>query len=140
MRYYESYQELIGGTPLVRLNHMDFPAKLNVFAKMELLNPSGSLKDRTCKAIIAAAEKAGSLKRGDTIVEITSGNTGISFAFVGLNKGYKFIFVVPEKFSQEKNDIMRALGARIINTPLEKGMEGAFEKVRELLHQDPHMV
>ncbi len=122
MAYYDSTQELIGHTPLVRLGRENFPSGADLFAKLELFNPSGSVKDRTGKAMIDAAEETGALKPGGTIVAATAGNTGLGIAFAALNGGYRVVFVVPDKFSQEKQTLLRALGAEIINTPREGGM------------------
>ena len=119
MAYYNSMQELIGKTPLVKLNNTKLPSGANIFAKLELYNPSGSVKDRTGEYMIKNAEQQGLLKKGGTIIEATAGNTGLGIAFAALNKGYRIIFVVPTKFSQEKQTLMRALGAEIINTPRE---------------------
>lgn len=132
MQYYNSMQDMIGNTPLVKLNNLGFPESINVFAKLELYNPSGSVKDRIGKYMIADAEKKGLLKLGGTIIEGTAGNTGLGIAFAALNKGYRVIFVVPTKFSEEKQTLMRALGAEIINTPREDGMLGASAKAKEL--------
>ena len=132
MGYYNSMQELIGNTPLVKLNNIDIPSNVNLFAKLELYNPSGSVKDRTGQYMIKDAEDNGILKKGGTIVEATAGNTGLGIAFAALNKGYRIIFVVPTKFSQEKQTLMQALGAKIINTPREGGMLGAAKKADEL--------
>ena len=132
MKYYDSMQALIGNTPLVKLKHFDIPKGVNIFAKLELWNPSGSVKDRTGKYILEAVEKSGKLKPGGTIVMGTAGNTGLGIAFSALNKGYKIIFVVPMKFSVEKQTLIRALGAEIVNTPRELGMTGAAEKAEEI--------
>ena len=132
MRYYDSMQALIGNTPLVRLGNIVNKPEVNVFAKLELWNPSGSVKDRTGLYMVKDAEKRGLLKPGGTIVEATAGNTGLGIAFAALNRGYKIIFVVPTKFSAEKQALMRALGAEVINTPREKGMLGAVEKAEEI--------
>ena len=140
MHYYNSMQDLIGNTPLVKLNYLDLPKEINLFAKLELYNPSGSVKDRTGKYMIENAEKKGILKKGGTIIEATAGNTGLGIAFAALNKGYKIIFVVPEKFSQEKQTLMRALGAEIINTPREGGMLGAAQKAQELIKEIPNSI
>ena len=128
MNYYNSTQELIGNTPLVKLESIWLPAGVNLYAKLELYNPSGSVKDRTAKFMVEAAERDGLLKKGGTIVEGTAGNTGLGIAFAALKKGYRVIFAVPEKFSQEKQALMRALGAEIVNTPRALGMRGASEK------------
>ena len=140
MQYYNSMQELIGNTPLVRLAHMGLPETAEVFAKLELWNPSGSVKDRTGLYMIGDAERRGVLRPGGTIVEATAGNTGLGIAFAALNKGYRIIFVVPTKFSLEKQALMRALGAEVINTPRELGMLGAVDKAEELKAQIPGAV
>lgn len=137
MHYYNSMQDLIGNTPLVKLNHMGIREGVNVFAKLELYNPSGSVKDRTGLYMIRDAEEKGILKEGGTIVEATAGNTGLGIAFSALNRGYRIIFVVPTKFSAEKQALMRALGADVINTPRERGMLGAVEKAEEIKAQIP---
>ena len=132
MKYYNSMKELIGNTPLVKLNDFDLPKDVNLFVKLELYNPSGSVKDRTAMYMIEDAEKRGVLKKGGTIVEGTAGNTGLGIAFAALNKGYRVIFVVPEKFSLEKQILMKAFGAEIVNTPKEDGMKGAELKAEEI--------
>ena len=137
MSYYNSMQELIGNTPIVKLNNIGIPSDVNLFAKLELYNPSGSVKDRIGKYMIKDAENKGLLKKGGTIVEATAGNTGLGIAFAALNKGYRIIFVVPTKFSQEKQTLLKALGAEIINTPREGGMLGASEKAEELRRTIP---
>ena len=129
---YEDMQQLIGNTPLVRLSHSGFPETLRIYAKLELYNPSGSVKDRIGKYMIEDAERRGILKPGSTIVEATAGNTGLGIAFAALNRGYRLIFVVPTKFSQEKQTLLRALGGEIINTPLEDGMMGAAQKAEQI--------
>ena len=140
MKYYNSMQDMIGNTPLVKLNNLGIPENVNLFAKLELYNPSGSVKDRIGKYMIADAEKKGLLKPGGTIIEGTAGNTGVGIAFAALNKGYRVIFVVPTKFSEEKQTLMRALGAEIINTPREDGMLGASAKAKELEKSIPGAV
>lgn len=132
MSYYNSMQDLIGNTPLVKLIHLSIPDGVQFFAKLELYNPAGSVKDRIGKYMIADAETKGLLKPGGTIVEATAGNTGLGIAFAALNRGYQVIFLVPTKFSEEKQVLMRALGAQIINTPREGGMLGAAQKAEEL--------
>ncbi len=129
---YNSMQDLIGNTPLVKLNNFELPTEVNLYAKLELYNPSGSLKDRTGKYMLEDAENKGILKQGGTIVEATAGNTGLGIIFAALNKGYRIVFVVPTKFSKEKQSLMKALGAEIINTPREGGMLGAAQKAEEL--------
>lgn len=140
MHYYNSMQDLIGNTPLVKLNHLEIKSEVNLFAKLELWNPAGSVKDRIGVSMIADAEKRGLLKPGSTIVEATAGNTGLGIAFAALNRGYKIIFVVPTKFSAEKQTLMRALGAEIINTPREGGMLGAAEKAEEIRKEIPNAI
>ena len=132
MSYYESMQNLIGNTPMVKLGKIGEDYTSDIFAKLELMNPAGSVKDRVGKYMIADAEEKGLLKPGGTIVEGTAGNTGIGIAFAALNKGYRVIFVVPDKFSVEKQKIMKALGAEIINTPRSEGMLGAAKKAEEV--------
>ena len=137
MAYFESMQALIGNTPIVKLSHIDLPDGVNLFAKLELFNPAGSVKDRVGKAMIEDAEQTGRLKPGGTIIEATAGNTGLGIAFAALNKGYRVIFVVPTKFSEEKQTLLRALGAEIINTPREEGMLGASAKADALRAEIP---
>ena len=132
MALYNSTQEMIGNTPLVKLNHFDLPEGVNLYAKLELMNPAGSVKDRVGQYMIERAERDGLLRPGGTVVEATAGNTGLGIAFAALNRGYRVIFVVPTKFSQEKQTLMRALGAEIINTPREGGMLDAQEKANQL--------
>lgn len=131
---------MIGNTPVLKINHFDIKPGVSLFAKLELMNPSGSVKDRTGYYMVRDAEKRGVLKPGGTIVEGTAGNTGLGIAFAALNKGYRVIFVVPTKFSEEKQTLMRALGAEIINTPREKGMLGSVAKAEELLKEIPGAV
>lgn len=137
MSAYNDSQELIGHTPLVKLNHVGVKPGVNLYAKLELWNPSGSVKDRTGKYMVKDAEERGLLKPGSTIIEATAGNTGLGIAFAALNKGYRLIFVVPTKFSSEKQSLLRALGAEVINTPREGGMLGAERKADALLAEIP---
>ncbi|WP_084244118.1 PLP-dependent cysteine synthase family protein [Planomicrobium okeanokoites] len=132
MKYATGIQQLIGNTPLLELTNMDIPNNCRIFAKLEYLNPGGSVKDRLGVSLIEDAERRGVLKPGGTMIEPTAGNTGIGLAIAAIGKGYKVKFVVPEKFSQEKQGLMRALGAEVINTPTEKGMKGAIEKAQQL--------
>lgn len=140
MARFESTRALIGDTPLVKLNHLDLPEGVNLYAKLELYNPSGSVKDRIGLYMVEDAERRGILKSGGAIVEATAGNTGLGIAFAALNRGYRVVFVVPTKFSQEKQTLMAALGADIINTPREEGMLGAERKAEELLRMIPGAV
>lgn len=129
---YEDMHSLIGNTPLVKLSNMGVSPDVEIYAKLEMYNPSGSVKDRIGEYMIAAAEREGRLKPGGTIIEATAGNTGLGIAFAALGKGYKVIFTVPTKFSAEKQALMRALGAQVINTPRSEGMLGAVRKAEEL--------
>ncbi|MGP4080483.1 PLP-dependent cysteine synthase family protein [Pseudalkalibacillus sp. R45] len=132
MRYFKNVQELIGHTPLVEIANFNLPNGVRLFAKLELYNPGGSIKDRLGKELLEEAFISGKLKQGGTVIEPTAGNTGIGLALAAVNKGIEVIFVVPEKFSVEKQELMRALGAKIVNTETEKGMRGAIEKAKEL--------
>ncbi len=132
--------DLVGETPLVRLRNLDIPDDVELYAKLELWNPSGSVKDRTGAYMVRDAEEKGILKAGGTIIEATAGNMGLGLAFAALNHGYRVIFVVPTKFSEEKLTLMRALGAEIVNTPHEGGMLGAVAKADEMLSEIPGSV
>ena len=140
MAYYESMQELIGKTPIVRLGNLGLADGIELYAKLEYYNPAGSVKDRVGKYMVEDAERSGKLSAGGTIIEGTAGNTGLGIAFAALNKGYRVIFVVPEKFSLEKQTLMRALGAEIVNTPRKDGMLGATAKAEELRKTIPGAV
>lgn len=132
MAYYGSYKELIGNTPMVKLPVIGKVYTSDIYAKLELYNPAGSVKDRVGAAMLEKAKREGTLRPGVSIIEATAGNTGIGIAFAALNEGYRVIFVVPDKFSIEKQKLMKALGAEIINTPREEGMQGAIRKMEEL--------
>jgi cysteine synthase A len=119
---------------------MGVPPDVNIYAKLEMYNPSGSVKDRIGEYMVRAAEKEGRLKKGGTIIEATAGNTGLGIAFAALGRGYRVIFTVPTKFSAEKQALMRALGAKVINTPRSEGMLGAVRKAEELKAQIPDSV
>ncbi len=138
--YYDSMGELVGNTPMLKINEMGVKPEVELFAKLELMNPAGSVKDRTGVWMVRDAEERGLLKPGSTIVEATAGNMGLGIAFAALGKGYKVVFVVPGKFSEEKQTLMRALGASIVHTPEEDGMLGAQAKMEELLGQIPGSV
>lgn len=133
MNYIDDIRELIGNTPLLKLNNIGTKEGVNIFAKLESFNPGGSVKDRIGMYMIEAAEKDGVLKPGYTIVEATAGNTGLGIATAAINKGYNIIFVVPTKFSMEKQLLLKALGATVINTPRDDGMQGAVRKAKEIL-------
>ncbi len=140
MDVYMSIQEMIGSTPMLKLNHIGVKSGVNVYAKLELMNPAGSVKDRIGVYMLKDAEDRGLLKPGGTIIEATAGNTGIGIALAALNKGYRVIFTVPRKFSVEKQKIMKALGAQIVHTSREKGMLGAEKKAQQLLQEIPGSV
>ena len=133
---YSSMEELIGGTPLLELKKIEkeFDLKVRVLAKLEYFNPAGSVKDRIAKEMILDAEEKGILKSGSTIIEPTSGNTGIGLAAVGTARGYKVILVMPETMSVERRMMMKAYGAEIVLSEGSKGMKGAIAKAEEL-HQ-----
>lgn len=133
-----SVQELIGYTPMIRLRHFPLPAGVGLFAKLEMFNPGGSVKDRLGVALIRAGEESGKLKPGGTIIEPTAGNTGIGLALAAVGTDYHVIFTVPEKFSVEKQQLMRALGAEVVNTPTDKGMRGAIERAQQLQKEIPN--
>lgn len=133
MTIYNDVTELIGGTPLVRLNRLSEGLPGNIIAKLEFYNPANSVKDRIGKAIIDAAERSGELTPGGTIVEGTSGNTGIALAMVGAARGYKVILTMPDTMSQERRVVLRAFGAELVLTPGSEGMRGAVEKAKEIV-------
>jgi len=137
MNVYGSVHELIGNTPVVEIKNIKIPNDCRIFAKLEFMNPGGSVKDRLGVSLLKDAEQSGKLQPGGTIIEPTAGNTGIGVALAAIGKGYTVKFVVPEKFSVEKQTLMRALGAEIINTPTELGIKGAIEKAVELVKETP---
>lgn len=135
---YASSLSLIGNTPLVELSRIKIPNNNRIFAKLESYNPAGGVKDRVALHILQKAKKEGSLHKNSVVIEATAGNTGLGIAFVCLHFNIKAILVVPDKFSTEKQILMRALGAKVINTPKELGMQGAIDKAKELLDSTPH--
>jgi cysteine synthase A len=137
MDVYMSIQDMIGNTPMLKLNNMGIREQVGVYAKLELLNPEGSIKDRVGMYMLNEAIESGRLQPGGTIVEATAGNTGIGIAIAALNRGYQVIFTVPTKFSVEKQKIMKALGAKVVNTSSEEGMLGAEKKAAELIKEIP---
>jgi cysteine synthase len=137
LRVAENITELVGQTPLLHFRRIVPAGAADVFAKLEYLNPGGSVKDRAAIGMIRKAEAQGRLQPGATIVEATAGNTGVGLALIGVNKGYHVIVCVPEKFAEEKVKIMRALGAEVIRTPDEAGMQGAIQKAREVAAKIP---
>lgn len=138
-KIYKDATELIGNTPLVEFNHIEKKEGLNakILAKLEYFNPAGSVKDRIAKEMIEDAERKGTLKPGATIIEPTSGNTGIGLASIATAKGYKAIIVMPETMSVERRNIIKAYGAEIVLTEGAKGMKGAIAKVEELSKEIP---
>jgi cysteine synthase A len=129
--------QLVGDTPILKLRRLVPTGSAEVYAKLEYMNPGGSVKDRAAIGIIGRAEEQGLLKPGGTIVEATAGNTGIGLALIGVNRGYKVKLFVPETFSEEKVMIMRALGAEVTRTPDAEGMQGAIKRAKELASRDP---
>ena len=136
----ENVLDLIGGTPMVRLNHVVAEGSAEVVGKMESLNPGGSVKDRIALAMIEAAEREGNLKPGDTIVEPTSGNTGIGLAMVAAVKGYKLIVTMPEDMSLARRDLLSRYGAQVVLTPAIEGMTGAVYAAKELVGKPEHFM
>ncbi|MEC9344838.1 MAG: cysteine synthase A [Pseudomonadota bacterium] len=139
-RVYDSIVDTIGATPLVRLNRITEGAKATVLAKLEFFNPLSSVKDRIGVSMIEAMEAAGQLKPGATIIEPTSGNTGIALAFVAAAKGYRLVLVMPESMSMERRRMLKLLGAELDLTPPEKGMPGAIARAKELVEATPGAV
>ncbi len=139
-KIYNNITDLIGGTPLVKLGAYGEGLKANVLLKLEAFNPANSVKDRIGKAIIEAAEKDGTLKPGGTVVEATSGNTGIALAMVGAAKGYKVVLTMPETMSNERRIMLRALGAELVLTPGSAGMQGAVDKANEIVENTDNAI
>jgi len=137
LRVTDDITKLVGETPMLHLKRLAPAGSADIFAKLEYLNPGGSVKDRAAIGIIHRAEQEGKIHPGATIVEATAGNTGIGLALIGVNRGYKVKLFVPEKFSDEKVMIMRALGAEVTRTPDEEGMQGAIKRANELAARDP---
>ncbi|UOC13403.1 cysteine synthase A [Staphylococcus agnetis] len=128
----ENITEIIGQTPVVKLRHQAGEDAADIYVELEYQNPGGSVKDRIALAMIEQAEKDGKIKPGDTIVEPTSGNTGIGLAFVCAAKGYKAVFTMPETMSQERRNLLKAYGAELVLTPGSEAMKGAIKKAKEL--------
>ena len=137
LRVAENITELVGQTPMLHLRRLEPAGGGQVFAKLEYLNPGGSVKDRAAIGIIQQAERDGRLRPGGTIVEATAGNTGIGLALIGINRGYKVALFVPERFSEEKVSIMRALGAEVVRTPDDEAMLGAIRRAQEYAAKTP---
>ena len=137
MRSHKDITELIGNTPLVRLNRLTKPGSATIYGKVEFFNPGGSVKDRICLSMINEAERQGKLKPGGTIVEPTSGNTGIGLALVAAVRGYKLILVMPESMSMERASLLSSYGAQLVLTPAWEGMKGSIKEAESILAQNP---
>ena len=137
LRVSDDITKLVGDTPMLQLKKLVPAGSADIFVKLEYLNPGGSVKDRAAIGLIERAEQEGKLKPGGTIIEATAGNTGIGLALIGVNRGYKVRLFVPEKFSEEKVIIMRALGATVTRTPEDEGMQGAIRRAKDLVATDP---
>ena len=137
LRIFNHVHKLIGNTPLIEINQFQLPKGVRLFAKLEFMNPGGSVKDRLGLELIEDAFGRGLLQEGGTIIEPTAGNTGIGLALAALNRRINVILCVPEKFSREKQEIMKALGAKIVLTPTKAGMIGAIQKAKELQKEIP---
>jgi cysteine synthase A len=138
LRVADDITELVGQTPMLRLRRVARPGWASVYAKLEFLNPGGSVKDRAALGMILDAEQRGLLKPGSTIVEATAGNTGVGLALVGVNRGYRVVLFVPEGFAEEKCILMRGFGATVVRTPEAEGMSGAIRQAKALAEDDPN--
>ena len=136
MKLYDNITQVVGNTPLVRINRILDGAKAQVYAKLEFYNPSSTVKDRIGIAMIDDAEKSGKLKPGGTIVEATSGNTGVALAMVGAARGYKVVLTMPDSVSKERRTLIKAYGAQLVLTPGAEGMKGAVAKAEEIGSKD----
>lgn len=140
MALYNSITEIVGNTPLLRLHRLPGDSSAHVFAKLEFYNPANSVKDRVGVAIVDAAEKSGALQPGGTIIEATSGNTGIALAWVGAARGYKVILTMPASMSKERRALLRGFGAELVLTEPAGGMQGAVDKAREIAANTPNAI
>ncbi|HKW27636.1 MAG TPA: cysteine synthase A [Terriglobales bacterium] len=138
LRVADDITSLVGETPMLRLRRVVPRGAAEVYAKLEYLNPGGSVKDRAAIGMIRSAEEEGLLRSGATIIEATAGNTGVGLALIGINRGYRVALFVPQHFSEEKVMLMRALGAEVTRTPDAEGMEGAIRRAREMAAQTPN--
>jgi len=137
LRVSDDITKLVGDTPMLQLKKLVPAGSADIFVKLEYLNPGGSVKDRAAIGLIERAEREGKLRPGGTIVEATAGNTGIGLALIGVNRGYKVLMFVPERFSDEKVIIMRALGAEVTRTPEAEGMQGAIRRAKDVVAINP---
>lgn len=137
---FNNISEAIGETPLVKLNNLTDENSADIYVKLEFMNPGSSVKDRIALSMIEAAEQAGKLEKDTTIVEPTSGNTGIGLAMVAASKGYKSVLVMPDTMSKERRNLLRAYGAELVLTPGAEGMKGAIKKARELSEKDGYFM
>lgn len=142
MKVVNKIEELVGNTPLLRLNGIErlYGVSTTIYAKLEYFNPAGSVKDRVAKAMLDGAEKSGELKAGGTVIEPTSGNTGIGLACIGASRGYKVILTMPDTMSQERIKLLKAYGAQVVLTDGKLGMQGAINKANELKAQTPNSI
>ena len=138
LRISDDISKLVGETPMLQMKKLTPTGSADIFAKLEYLNPGGSVKDRAAIGIIARAESEGKLRPGGTVIEATAGNTGIGLALIGVSRGYEVRLFVPETFSEEKVIIMRALGAEVTRTPEAEGMQGAIQRARDLQASNPN--
>lgn len=139
-KVYNSIDELIGNTPIVKLNKLVKKGSADVFVKLEWYNPGNSVKDRVALSMIDVAEKSGNIKPGDTIVEPTSGNTGIGLAMIGAARGYRVVITMPDTMSLERRKLLKAFGAELILTPGAEGMNGAINKAKELVEKEGYFM
>ena len=137
---YQSIAQLVGNTPLLALHKLSIPNNNKILAKCEFFNPAGGIKDRVAFHILEKFKAEGKLHKDSVIIEATAGNTGLGIALAAIEFGCKALLVVPETFSSEKQTLMRALGAEVINTPQQEGMQGAIEKAQELLESMPNAI
>jgi cysteine synthase A len=137
LRIADNITELVGETPMLRFRRIVPEDAAEVYAKLEYLNPGGSVKDRAAIGMIRKAEQEGRLREGSTIIEATAGNTGVGLALIGVNKGYQVVLCVPQGFSEEKVKVMRALGAEVVRTPEDDGMQGAIKRAKEIAASIP---
>jgi len=137
LRIAEDITQLVGSTPMLRLGRIAPPPAAGLYAKLEFLNPGGSIKDRAALGMILDAETRGLLQRGSTIIEATAGNTGVGLALIGVNRGYKVLLFVPEGFAEEKCILMRGFGAEVVRTPEDEGMAGAIRRAQEAAANTP---